>query len=80
MRALENFKDLKNIKRILLNHGQNIPPEYMKSFITNKLPAEHIPSVLGDILKYQRNTKLVVEISKEVYNKVGVKELVDIFE
>lgn len=39
----------------------------MKSFIVNKLPAEHIPAVLQDILKYQRNTKLAVEISKEVY-------------
>lgn len=52
LRALENYTDLKNIKRILLSHGQNIPPEYMKSFITNKLPAEHIPSILSDILKY----------------------------
>ena len=44
------------------------------------MPAEHVPSVLSDILKYQRNTKLVVDISKEVYNKVGVKELVEVFE
>lgn len=63
-----------------MNQGQSIPPEYMKNYITNKLPAEHIPSVLTDILKYQRNTKLVVEISKEVYAKVGVKELVEVFE
>lgn len=63
-----------------MSQGQNIPPEYMKQYIVNKLPAEHIPSVLNDILKYQRNTKLVVEISKEVYSKVGVKELVEVFE
>jgi clathrin heavy chain len=80
LRALENYTDLKNIKRILLNQGQSIPPEYLKQYIVNKLPAEHIPSVLSDILKYQRNTKLVVDISKEVFNKVGVKELVDVFE
>lgn len=80
LRALENYTDLKNIKRIIMSQGQNIPPEYMKNYITTKLPAEHIPAVLSDILKYQRNTKLVVEIAKEVYAKVGVKELVEVFE
>jgi len=29
-----------------MSQGQNIPPEYMKNYIINKLPAEHIPSVL----------------------------------
>lgn len=43
-----------------MSQGQNIPPEYMKNYIANKLPAEHVPSVLSDILKYQRNTELVV--------------------
>lgn len=80
LRALENYTDLKNIKRIIMSQGQAIPPEYMKHYIVNKLPAEHIPSVLQDILKYQRNTKLAVEIAKEVYSKVGVKELVEVFE
>ena len=80
LRALENYQDLKNIKRILLNNAQMIPPEYLKAYIVNKLPSEHIPSVLTDILKYNRNTKLVVEIAQEVHSKVGVKELVDVFE
>jgi clathrin heavy chain len=80
LRALENYQDLKNIKRILLNNAQMIPPEYLKAYIVSKLPAEHIPSVLSDILKFNRNTKLAVEISQEVHSKVGLKELVDVFE
>ena len=52
----------------------------MKNFLINKLPSEHVAPILGDILKYQRNTKLAVEVAKEVHKKVGLKELVDVFE
>lgn len=80
LRALENYTDLKDIKRILVNNALNIPPEYLKNFVSNTLPPEHIPAVLLDIVKNSRNVKLAVEISQNVYRKVGVKELVDVFE
>ena len=50
-----------------MSYGAQIPPEYLKNYITQKLPAEHVPSVISDILKYQRNTKLAVEVAQAVY-------------
>lgn len=80
LRALENYTDLKDIKRILVNNALMIPPEYLKNYVSNSLPPEHIPAVLSDILKTSRNVKLAVEIAQNVYRKVGVKELVEVFE
>ncbi len=52
LRALENYQDIKNIKRVLLGQIQIVPPEYMKSFVTTRLSNENIVPVLSDILKY----------------------------
>ena len=80
IRALENYQDIKDIKRILLNNAMMIPPEYLKTYLCNGLAAEHICSVLTEFLKYNRNIKLAIEVAHAVYQKVGVKELVDVFE
>lgn len=80
LRALENYTDLKDIKRILVNNALMIPPEYLKNYVINTLPAEHVPVILSDIIKTSRNVKLAVEIAQVVYKKVGVKELVEVFE
>ena len=80
LRALENYQDVKDIKRILLNNAMMIPPEYLKTYLTNNLAAEHIPSVLSDIIKFQRNVKLAVDVAQATYKKVGIKDLVDVFE
>ena len=80
LRALENYQDVKDIKRVLLNNSIMIPPEYIKSYLINTLPAEHVAPVLSDLLKYNRNTKLAVEVAQGVFNKVGVKDMVEVFE
>lgn len=80
VRALENYSDIKDIKRVLLNNVHMIPPEYIRSYLINSLQAEHIPSVLTDFLKYNRNVKLAIEVAHATYKKAGVKELVDVFE
>lgn len=80
IRALENYQDIKDIKRILLNNAMMIPPEYIKNYLCTGLAAEHIPSVLTEFLKYNRNIKLAIEVAHAVYQKVGVKELTDVFE
>jgi clathrin heavy chain len=80
VRALENYSDIKDIKRVLLNNAHMIPPEYIKSYFINGMPAEHIPAVLIDFLKYNRNVKLAIDVAHAVHNKVGIKELVDVFE
>lgn len=80
LRALENYQEVKDIKRILMNNTMMIPPEYLKTYLTNNLPSEHVPSVLADILKFQRNVKLAVEVAQATYKKVGIKDLVDVFE
>lgn len=80
LRALENYQDIKDIKRILMNNSMMVPPEYLKNFLVNTLPAEHIPAVLSDIIKFNRNMKLAVEVAQATYTKVGIKDLVDIFE
>lgn len=80
MRALENYSDIKDIRRILLNNIAMIPIDFVKNFFINTLPAEQVPPVLTDFLKYNRNIKLAVEISSQIFTKVGVKELVDVFE
>ena len=80
LRALENYQDEKDIKRVLLNNSMMIPPEYIKDFLVSKLSPDLIPSVLGELLKYNRNTKMAVEVAQQVFQKVGVKDLVEVFE
>lgn len=80
LRALENFQDIKNIRRVLLSQIQQLPQEFLKSFVVNKLSNENIVPVLSDILKYSRNIKLVVETSQEVSMRIGLKELLEMFE
>ncbi len=64
----------------MLNQIQNVPPEYMKMFVTTRLSNENIVPVLSDILKYSRNIKLVVETAQEVARRIGYKDLIEMFE
>jgi clathrin heavy chain len=80
-RALENFTDLKDIKRVLVNNSSHIQPEFMVSYMTNTLPSEHVPVVLTDLLKFNRgNMQFVVGLAKQLTTKVEPLKLVEIFE
>lgn len=35
---------------------------------------------MSDVLKYTRNVKLIVEISKEVYQRTGIPSIIEVFE
>ena len=80
-RALENYTDLKDIKRVLVNNSAHIQPEFMVSYMTNTLPSEHVPAVLTDLLKFNRgNMQFVVGLAKKLTNKVEPLKLVEVFE
>lgn len=80
-RALENFTDLKDIKRVLINNSAHIQPEFMVSYMTNTLPSEHVPTVLTDLLKFNRgNMQFVVGLAKKLTTKVEPLKLVEVFE
>ena len=80
LRALENYTDIRDIKRIVLNHAHLLPPEYLKSFVLQTLPSEHIVAVLTEILRYSKNIKLVVDIATSAQEKVPLMDLCSIFE
>ena len=48
--------------------------------MVNRLSNENVVPVLSDVLKYSWNIKLVVEISTEVYKRIGFKDLIEMFE
>lgn len=80
-RALENYTDLKDIKRVLVNNSAHIQPEFMSNFMMNTLPREHVPSVLSDLLKFNRgNLQFVVGLAKNLTTKVEPLKLVEVFE
>ena len=57
-----------------------IPPAFLKNYMSGNLKAEHIPPILNDIIRFNRNVKLAVEISQIVHKKVGIRELIEVFE
>ena len=80
-RALENFTDLKDIKRVLVNNSAHIQPEFMVNYMINTLPSEHVPAVLTDLLKFNRgNMQFVVGLAKKLTTKVEPLKLVEVFE
>ena len=80
-RALENSTELKDIKRILVNNSAHIQPEFMVNYMINTLPSEHVPTVLTDLLKFNRgNMQFVVGLAKKLTTKVEPLKLVEVFE
>lgn len=80
LRALENYTDIKDIKWIVLNHGNTIPPEFLKNYLLHTLAPDFVAPVLTEVLWYSKNIALGVEVATGVVSRVGVKDLVEVFE
>jgi len=79
-RALQHYKDLTDIKRVLSNtHMLN--PEFLLDYV-GRLSPENCLECLRDLLKYnlQQNIRLVVEIAKKWNDTLTPAALIKLFE
>jgi clathrin heavy chain len=78
-RALENYTDIKDIKRVILN-TQMFQFDFLVAYLSN-LPAEDCLVCLADLLRHNRqNLQLVVKVASGIYEKLGVAPVVKILE
>lgn len=77
-RALENYTDPRDIKRVLLN-THVLSPEYVGEFLNTMAP-EVALSCMADMIKFNRNNLQIV-ISSCVANiqKLGVANIIKMF-
>ena len=78
-RALENFSDIKDIKRVILNTHM-INKDWLVAFIS-KLPSADILSCVAEMLRHNRqNLNLVVQIATKNQNKLDLLATLKVFE
>lgn len=78
-RALENYTDLKDIRRVILN-THAIPAEWLTQYLS-KLQSEWIYTCIGDLLRHNRqNLQLVVQVTAANYQKLELQTCLKIFE
>ena len=78
-RSLENYSELKDIRRVVLN-THAIPPEWLISYFS-KLQAEWILTCIGDLLRHNRqNLQLAVQVAAANYQKLDLQACLKVFE
>jgi clathrin heavy chain len=78
-RALENYTDPKDIKRVLMN-THALPPEYVTEYLSN-MPAETSLACMAEMLKFNRqNLQTVITVCVQGIQKFGVSNIIKMFE
>lgn len=78
-RALENYTELKDIKRVLLN-SHALPPDFITEYLGRMSPEQCI-ECMGEMLKFNRNNiQTVVNVSVQHLAKLGAGNIVKMFE
>lgn len=78
-RALENYIDLKDIRRVILN-THAIPADWLANYLS-RLQSEWIYTCIGDLLRHNRqNLQLVVQVTAANYQKLDLQTCLKIFE
>lgn len=79
MRALENYNDIKDIKRVILN-TQAIPAPWIVNFLGNIQP-DWALSCMQDLLRHNRqNLAVVVESAVKNHQKLTIVNAIKCFE
>lgn len=78
-RALENYTELKDVRRVVLN-THAIPADWLTNYVT-KLQADWILVLIGDLLRHNRqNLQLTVQITAANYQKLDLQNCLKVFE
>lgn len=78
-RALENYIDIKDIKRVIVNAAQ-INQQWLINFVGN-LEGDWILQCIGDMMKHNRqNVQVCVQICQQQFSKLNISNVVSIFE
>lgn len=78
-RALENYTDAKDIKRVLMN-THALPPEYITEYLSNMQPEVSL-ACMADMLKFNRqNMQTVISVCVQNIQKFGLANVVKMFE
>lgn len=78
-RALENYSEIKDIKRVLLN-SHALPPDFITEYLGRMSPEQCI-ECMGEMLKFNRNNiQTVVNVSVQHLAKLGAGNIVKMFE
>lgn len=78
-RALENYTDPKDIKRVLMN-THSLPPEYVTEYLSNMAPEVSL-ACMADMLKFNRqNLQTVIAVCVQGIQKFGVANIIKMFE
>ena len=79
-RALENYSDFQDIRRVILNYTVNLNQEWLGKYLAN-LDAQTCLNLLKDLLRQNRqNVQMVVQVSILNHEKLGATNLIQIFE
>ena len=78
-RALENYTDLKDIKRVLLN-SHALSPDFIADYLGN-MEKDDCLSCMGEMLRFNRqNIQAVVNVAVKNLSKLGAGSIVKMFE
>lgn len=78
-RALENYTDLKDIRRVILN-THAIAADWLSNYL-NRLQSDWILVCIGDLLRHNRqNLQLVVQVTAANYQKLDIQTCLKVFE
>lgn len=78
-RALENFTDIKDIRRVVLN-TQSLNPEWLVAYL-GKIQADWAIICLQELLRHNRqNIQIVTNAAIQHHAKLGVPNCIKVFE
>lgn len=78
-RALENYSDIKDIKRVLLN-SHALSPDFISDFL-GKMEAEQCLACMQEMLRFNRqNLQIVVNVCVNNLSTLGAGNIVKMFE
>jgi len=79
-RALENYTDFQDIRRVILNYTVNLNQEWLVKYLSNQDPQVTL-NLLKDLLRQNRqNVQICVQVAIGNHQKLGTMNLVQIFE
>ncbi|KAL1920539.1 uncharacterized protein VTP21DRAFT_916 [Calcarisporiella thermophila] len=80
-RALEHYTDIKDIKRVLINSGHTMNPEWIVNYF-GTLSIEQTLECLKDMMSsnLRQNLQICVQIAIKYSEQLGPQNLIDIFE
>lgn len=79
-RALENYTDFNDIRRVILNFNVNLDQNWLVAYLS-KLDSQSTLEVLKDLCKQNRqNLGFCSQVAIQQYQKLGLTNLISVFE